>query len=63
MILIDKENITEGAFTSLLEVTKSEIIKQYSKNVPKIINGNRFDSSMLVTTGRLTYKKLIAKTK
>ena len=35
----------------------------YRYNSRKATDGNRFDSSMLVTTGRLTYKKLIAKTK
>ena len=46
MILVNKENITESTFTSLLEVTKSEIIKQYSKNVPKVINGNVFETAV-----------------
>ena len=42
MIYVDNDMVNEAAFTSLLEVTKTEIVKQYGKSIPKGINGNVF---------------------
>ncbi|MES2379466.1 MAG: hypothetical protein V4538_00390 [Bacteroidota bacterium] len=46
MIYVNKENIPEDQFTSLLEVTKNKIIKKYEQKFPKVVNGNTFETDV-----------------
>ncbi|MEO8769186.1 MAG: hypothetical protein ABI402_03860 [Ferruginibacter sp.] len=66
MIYVNREDISEGSFVSLLEDTKSKLITGIGRNIPNGINGNQFEdlvfNQMVLSSANTAFDGHVEKT-